>query len=55
MKYLATYIVRAAVNKRRIRAIEAGADGRGHVTFDYRPVGSVTVKMRQDSFPRAPQ
>lgn len=44
MKYLAPYIFRVAISNRRIQAIEAGADGRGEVSFDYRPVGSRQVK-----------
>ena len=44
MKYLAPYIFRVAISNRRIRTIEAGADGCGQVTFDYRPVGSTKVK-----------
>lgn len=44
MKYLAPYVFRVAISDRRIRAISPGDDGRGSVTFDYRPVGSKKIR-----------
>ncbi len=44
MKYLAPYIFRVAISDRRIRSIEPGPDGRGKVTYDYRPVGTKRYK-----------
>ena len=44
MKYLAPYIFRVAISDRRISHVGRGADGKGAVTFDYRPVGQSSYR-----------
>ena len=55
MMYLAPYIFRVAINDGRIRKIEPGPDGKGRVTYSYRPVDakkSKTLPVSAEEFIR---
>jgi hypothetical protein len=44
LRYLAPYVFRVAISNRRIVKVEAGPDGKGQVTFTYRPSGTRPYK-----------